>query len=158
MFLGNSGREMTVILVRTVGGSLADRVGGRRTLALAAPTAAGGLLMSAYLPTSAALLGVAVLGVGQALAVPAFGLLAIRSVTAQQQGLASGVFFSWFDAGVGTGAPFAGAAASVTDPSGALVAAALAVSLAPVAARLRPPRLVSTSSRAGNRRSMSSTT
>src|SRR5262249_21098721 len=98
--------------------------------------AAAGLVMAAFLPPAAALAGVAILGVGQALAVPSLGLLTIEPVTPEQQGIASGVFFAWFDAGVGLGAPFAGAVAAATEPAGALAAAAAAVALAPLAARL----------------------
>jgi MFS family permease len=133
---------VTVIVVRTLGGGVPDRFGGQRTLALAAPTAAAGLAMAAFLPTGLALAGVAVLGVGQALAVPALGLLAIESVPEEQHGVASGVFFSWFDAGVGVGAAFAGGIASVSDPPGALAAAAGAVAMAPIAALLRRTRAV----------------
>ncbi len=128
---------VTVIAVRTLGGSLPDRLGAGRLLALSAPTAAAGLVMAAFLPPALALAGVAILGVGQALAVPSLGLLAIEPVTPEQQGVASGVFFAWFDAGVGLGAPFAGAVAAVTEPSGALAAAAAAVALAPFASRIR---------------------
>jgi MFS family permease len=125
---------VTVIVVRTIWGSLPDRLGGARMLTIAAPTAAAGLVMAALLAPAAALAGVAVLGIGQALAVPALGLLAIGRVPEDQHGVASGVFFSWFDAGVGLGAPFAGLVAGLTDASGALVAAAVAVLLAPLAA------------------------
>jgi MFS family permease len=125
---------VTVILVRTLGGSTPDRLGGRRTLALAAPTAAVGLLVTAFAPGAGALAGVAVLGVGQALAVPALGLLALESVPATQQGVASGVFFAWFDAGVGLGGPLTGGVAGLVGAGGALGAAAAAVALAgPVA-------------------------
>jgi MFS family permease len=128
----------TVIAVRGLGGGIVDRAGAKRTLLLAAPLAAAGLVMAAFLPAAAALAGVGVLGVGQALAVPALGLLAIELVPSEQHGLASGVFFAWFDAGVGLGGPFAGAWAGATGPAGALAAAAGAVLLAPAAARFSP--------------------
>jgi hypothetical protein len=71
-----------------------------------------------------------VLAAGQALAVPALGLLALRGVPASRHGAASGVFFAFFDLGVGLGGPATGAAASLSrTPAGALLAAAAAVAL-----------------------------
>jgi MFS family permease len=131
---------VTVILVRTLGGSIPDRLGGSRTLLLAAPTAALGLLIAAFAPSAGALAGVAVLAVGQALAVPALGLLALESVPPTQQGVASGVFFAWFDAGVGLGGPSTGAVAGLVGADGALGAAAAAVALAGPIAIVRKSR------------------
>ncbi|MHB2000668.1 MAG: MFS transporter [Solirubrobacteraceae bacterium] len=131
---------VTVIVVRTLGGGLPDRCGGARTLAAAAPLAAAGLLMVALLPPAGALAGVLVLGVGQALAVPALGLIALRDVSPERYGLAAGAFFSWFDAGVGLGGPFAGAMAGLGGSGAALSAAAGAVAFSPavgIAARRR---------------------
>jgi predicted MFS family arabinose efflux permease len=118
-----------VILVRTLGAGLPDRHGGTRTLTVAAPLAAAGLLMAAFLPVGPALAGVAVLGLGQARAVPALGLLALERVPAELHGAAAGTFFAWFDGGVGLGGPVAGAAAGIGGASGALAVAAAAVLL-----------------------------
>ncbi|MHB1468458.1 MAG: MFS transporter [Solirubrobacteraceae bacterium] len=99
-----------------------------------------GLLMVALLPLAGALTGVLVLGVGQALAVPALGLIALRDVSPERYGLAAGAFFSWFDAGVGLGGPFAGAMAGLGGSGAALSAAAGAVAFSPavgIAARRR---------------------
>ena len=127
---------LTVIAVRTFAGGVPDRFGGRATLALAAPTAAAGLVIAAFAPGSAlALLGIVVLGIGQGPAVPALGLLALEPVPPAQHGAASGVFFAWFDAGVGLGGPLAGALAAAGGGDAALTGAAAAVALAaPVAA------------------------
>jgi predicted MFS family arabinose efflux permease len=78
--------------------------------------------------------GVIVLAAGQALAVPALGLLAIARVPPADQGAAAGAFFAWFDAGVGLGGLVAGAVAHATSASGALVAAAIAVASVPLVA------------------------
>jgi hypothetical protein len=78
--------------------------------------------------------GVVALGAGQALAVPALGLLALARVEPARHGAAAGLFFSWFDAGVGLGGPAAGVLASLGGPTGALVGAAIAVAYtAPIA-------------------------
>ena len=75
-----------------------------------------------------------VLSVGQGLAVPSLGLLALASVPPSRHGRTAGAFFAYFDAGVGLGGPAVGLAAHAADPSGALCAAAGAVlATAPVA-------------------------
>ena len=67
------------------------------------------------------------MAIGQGLAVPSLGLLALAGVPAGRHGRTAGAFFAHFDAGVGLGGPAAGLVARVTDPTGALVAAAGAV-------------------------------
>jgi predicted MFS family arabinose efflux permease len=117
-----------VIVTRTVGGSLPDRVGGRRTVVLFAGAEALGLLAYANADaTPLALIALVTLSIGQSLAVPGLGLLALAGVGSADQGAAAGLFFSWFDAGVGIGGPAVGAVASLAGPSGALEAAAVAV-------------------------------
>lgn len=122
---------LTVIAVRTLGANIPDRFGARTTIAAAAPTAAIGLLLIATAPV---IPGVVLLGAGQALAVPALGVLALANVEPARHGAAAGLFFSWFDAGVGLGGPAAGVLAQVGGPTGALVGAAMAVACtAPIA-------------------------
>jgi hypothetical protein len=92
----------------------------------------------ALAPTPAvALTALVALAVGQSLAVPGLGLLALAGVPAARQGAAAGLFFAWFDAGVGLGGPATGAVASLTGARGALAAAALAVGAAVVVVRPR---------------------
>jgi hypothetical protein len=67
-----------------------------------------------------------VAGCGQAVAVPALGLLALRGVPETQRGAASGTFFAFFDIGVGVGGPLLGAVASIAGADGAIAAGALA--------------------------------
>jgi len=82
-----------------------------------------------------AVVGVVVLAAGQALAVPALGLLALGRVPEARHGAASGLFFAWFDAGVGLGGPAVGLLAGAAGAGGALAGAAVAVACAaPVAA------------------------
>jgi hypothetical protein len=78
-----------------------------------------------------------VLAAGQGLAVPALGLLALARVPAGSQGAAAGLFFAFFDAGVGAGGPLAGALARMTSPSVALGLAAGAVASAALVAPRR---------------------
>jgi hypothetical protein len=74
-----------------------------------------------------ALIALAVMAIGQGLAVPSLGLLALASVPPSRHGRTAGAFFAYFDAGVGLGGPAVGLAARVADPTGALLAAAGAV-------------------------------
>jgi hypothetical protein len=117
-----------VVAVRTRGGSLPDRLGGRRTVLVATPLAVAGLLVVALGASPAlALGGTALLALGQGLAVPALGLLALARVPGRSHGAAAGLFFAFFDAGVGAGGPLAGGVARLTSPAGALMMAAGAV-------------------------------
>jgi predicted MFS family arabinose efflux permease len=115
-----------VIVVRVLGSGIPQRLGGRRVaIACAAIEAAG--LACVTLGGSAALLATAVFAAGQALAVPALGLLALADVPAARHGAAAGTFFAYFDAGVGLGGPTVGALVALTGPSGGMLGAALAV-------------------------------
>src|SRR4051794_11364489 len=129
-----------VIVVRTVGGAVPDRVGARRTAMAACTVAAAGLLALALARSPLPALGAtALLALGQALAVPALGLLVLTRVPAARAGAAAGMFFAFFDAGVGAGGPLTGLAARATSPSGALGTAAAAVAGAALIASFRPP-------------------
>jgi MFS family permease len=120
-----------VVAVRTFGATIPDRLGGRRTILLATPLAAAGLLATGLGGTPAiALAGTALLAAGQGLGVPALGLLALARVPPERHGTAAGLFFAFFDAGVGAGGPLAGGVARLTTPAGALVVAAGAVTAA----------------------------
>jgi predicted MFS family arabinose efflux permease len=125
----------TVIVMRTAGAAIPDRFGAARTLWFAAPVAAVGLAVAGTSRASVpAVAGVVVLAAGQALAVPALGLLALGRVPEARHGAAAGLFFAWFDAGVGLGGPAVGLLAGAAGPGGGLVGAAAAVACAaPVA-------------------------
>jgi predicted MFS family arabinose efflux permease len=135
----------TVIVVRVAGAGIPDRLGAARTLWLAAPAAAAGLAVAGATGSPALAIGaVVVLAAGQALAVPALGLLALRGVPEARHGAAAGLFFAWFDAGVGLGGPAVGVLAGATGPGGGLAGAAVAVALAaPVAAYSSMPSVAS---------------
>jgi predicted MFS family arabinose efflux permease len=130
---------VSVVAARTAGASIPDRAGSRRTVRCAAPLAAAGLLGTAFAPgTAATVAAVIALAAGQALAVPALGVLALTRVPPARQGAAAGLFFACFDAGVGIGGPAAGVLARATGPRGALTGAALAVACAAWAALVSP--------------------
>lgn len=131
-----------VIASRTILAGIPDRVGAPRMLTVAVVIEAVGLAGMA-LTTSApvAVVALVVMAVGQGLAVPSLGLLALASVPPSRHGRTAGAFFAYFDAGVGLGGPAVGLAARAADPTGGLLAAAGAVlATAPVVllARARP--------------------
>jgi MFS family permease len=124
-----------VILSRTVLAGVPDRFGAARTLSVAVSLEAAGL---AGLATASGaplgLVALVVMSLGQGLAVPSLGLIALASVPPSRHGRTAGAFFAYFDAGVGLGGPAVGVAARAADPTGALFAAAVAVLLtAPIA-------------------------
>jgi MFS family permease len=117
-----------VIVSRVVLGSLPDRLGARVVLFAAALVEAVGLVGFAYAHmTVLAVVALVVLSLGQGLAVPALGLLALADVPTEHHGAAAGAFFAWFDGGVGIGGPLVGVVARVLSPQSALVAAAVMV-------------------------------
>jgi predicted MFS family arabinose efflux permease len=59
--------------------------------------------------------------------VPALGLLALSRVAPERHGAAAGLFFAFFDAGVGAGGPLVGLVARLGSPGSALTAAGVAV-------------------------------
>jgi hypothetical protein len=113
---------------------------GTAVLCYAALGAVLGILPD-YVHSLVALTALVVMAVGQGLAVPSLGLLALASLPPSRHGRTAGAFFAYFDAGVGLGGPAIGLAARAADPSGGLFAAAGAVlATAPVALvrRARP--------------------
>ncbi|HTT31142.1 MAG TPA: MFS transporter [Solirubrobacteraceae bacterium] len=132
-----------VIASRTILAGVPDRFGAPRTLTVAVTLEAAGLAgMATATSPPLAVFALVVMAIGQGLAVPSLGLLALASVPPSRHGRTAGAFFAYFDAGVGLGGPVVGLAARAADPTGGLFAAAGAVlATAPVAllARARPP-------------------
>jgi MFS family permease len=124
-----------VIASRTIMAGIPDRLGAARTLTGAVVLESAGLAgVAAATSPPEALIALVVMAIGQGLAVPSLGLLALASVSPSRHGRTAGAFFAYFDAGVGLGGPAVGLAARVADPTGALLAAAGAVlATAPVA-------------------------
>ena len=129
-----------VIAVRTLGASVPDRWGGSRTLVVSTAVAAAGLaVVASGAAVAVAVAGTLLLAAGQGLGVPALGLPALANVPPERHGTAAGLFFAFFDAGVGLGGPAVGAVARLTTPGGSLLAAAGAVAAAGLVAT-RPRR------------------
>lgn len=127
-----------VIASRTVLRKLPDRLGGGRALVIAVGLESLGLAALALAhSTAVAIAALAVMALGQGLAVPSLGLLALAAIPAHRHGAAAGAFFAYFDAGVGLGGPAVGLAAELLDPGAALIAAAVAVAVAAPVALIR---------------------
>jgi predicted MFS family arabinose efflux permease len=136
-------------------GRLPDRIGPRRSAFFAALAQAAGLGLVAAAPSFAvALAGALVMGAGTSLIFPSLALLVVRRIDDAGRGAAMGAFTAFFDAGVGLGAPLAGAVAAVSDYRTAFAVAAgfaLAGALTGVLQRRRPapahPPAVTTAAR-----------
>jgi len=130
-----------IVLTRLVFGDLPDRMGAAPVAIAATVGEAFGLLLIAVahsLPV--ALLGGCAMGAAFALLNPSLMLIALGRVSQQARGAAMGTYTAFFDAGVGLGAPIAGAVAALTSYEGAFFFAA-AVCLASalmIFARLHP--------------------
>jgi MFS family permease len=118
-----------IVIARVAAGSLPDRFG-------AAPVAVGAVLVEALglvlislahsLPL--ALVGGMAMGAGFSLLNPSLMLIAVGRVSQAARGAAMGTYTAFFDAGVGLGAPLAGAMVALTSYGGAfLLAAGVAV-------------------------------
>jgi predicted MFS family arabinose efflux permease len=113
---------VTVIGARLLGAGIPDRLGATRTLRVCVLAEGAGLVALGVVHGSAPVLAaVVVLAAGQALAVPALGLRALARVAPERHGAAAGLFFAWFDAGVGLGGPLVGVVARATAPATAVV-------------------------------------
>jgi MFS family permease len=129
-----------IVIARLVAGNLPDRVGAAPVAIVTALIVAAGLVTIALAQSlPVALLGGAAMGAAFSLLNPSLMLIALGRVTAEARGAAMGTYTAFFDAGVGLGAPLAGAAAALTGYEGAfLFAAAVAVASALLSlARLR---------------------
>ena len=99
-----------VVLTRLVGGDLPDRVGPARVATAAALVEAVGLAtigLAQSLPVAIA--GALAMGAAFSLLYPSLSLIVVERVPETRRGAALGTFTAFFDAGVGLGAPLAGA-------------------------------------------------
>ncbi|HET6998736.1 MAG TPA: MFS transporter [Solirubrobacterales bacterium] len=121
-----------VVLTRLVGGDLPDRVGPARVATAAALVEAVGLTTLAFahsLPVAIA--GALAIGAAFSLLYPSLSLIVVNQVPEARRGAALGTFTAFFDAGIGLGAPLAGAAAALSSYEGSfLLGAAIALSSA----------------------------
>jgi MFS family permease len=131
-----------VVLTRLVGGDLPDRIGPARIAFAAAIVEAVGLVTIALahsLPVAIA--GALAMGAAFSLLYPSLSLIVVSEVSEARRGAALGTFTAFFDAGVGLGAPLAGAAAALSSYEGSfLLAAAIALGSAALIVTAIAPR------------------
>jgi MFS family permease len=114
-----------VVLIRTFGRKLPDRLGARSALILSFVNLAVGLATMGTWQTEAGLLvGTTIFAVGQALCYPSAVLLAMQAATAAERSAVVGGVTAFVDIAVALGALTLGAVASVTGYAGAFIAAA----------------------------------
>jgi MFS family permease len=133
-----------IVLVRTFGRKLPDRLGGRRTLALCFVNLAVGLaVIGAWQTVTGFLVGTAIFAVGQALSYPAAVLLAMETSSEAERSAVVGGVTAFVDVALGLGAFTLGAVAAVTGYAGAfLVSSVIALSGLLVLVPLRRSRKV----------------
>ncbi len=103
-----------VVGTRVVVGTLPDRLGERRTALGAGIVQAAGLAVIGVAGSLAvAVLGAVVMGMGMSLVFPSLALMVVERVGEERRGAAMGAFTSFFDLGVGLGAPLAGLVATL---------------------------------------------
>ena len=116
---------VAVALTRLTLSWLPDRIGAELSAAIAAVGHAGGLAILAVAHTlPVALLGSVVMGCGYSILFPSLALIAVQRSGEERRGAALGFFTAFFDAGMGIGAPLAGAIATVAGYGGMFWAAA----------------------------------
>ena len=114
-----------VVLTRLVAGHLPDRVGPARCAVAAAAVEAAALVAIGLAQSIAvALAGALAMGAAFSLLYPSLSLVVVGRVSEKRRGAALGTFTAFFDAGVGFGAPLAGAAAALAGYQGAFMLAA----------------------------------
>jgi MFS family permease len=133
-----------VVLVRTFGRKLPDRLGGRRTLMLCFVNLAVGLATIGVWQTETGLLvGTAIFAVGQALSYPAAVLLAMETSSEAERSAVVGGVTAFVDVALGVGAFTLGAVAAITGYAGAfLVSSVIALSGLLVVIPLRRSRAI----------------
>jgi len=121
-----------VVLTRLVGGDLPDRVGPARVATAAALVEAAGLTTLAFAQSlGVAIAGALAIGAAFSLLYPSLSLIVVNQVSEARRGAALGTFTAFFDAGIGIGAPLAGAAAALSSYEGSfLLGAAIALGAA----------------------------
>lgn len=113
-----------IVVARLFLGDLPDRAGPARVAIGAVLAEAVGLLTIGFAPSlPVAVLGGVAMGAGFSLLNPSLMLIVVDQVNAAARGAALGTFTAFFDAGVGVGAPIAGAVAALSSYEGAFILA-----------------------------------
>lgn len=115
-----------VIVIRSAGARIPDRLGAVRSVRISLPCAAAGLaIIGGWRTVPGLVTGTFVLGVGVALGTPAIFMLALQRVPATERGAAMGTVSMSLDLALGLGPASFGLVAAATDRGAAFLAAAL---------------------------------
>jgi MFS family permease len=115
-----------IVLVRTFGRKIPDRLGARSTLMLCFVNLGLGLATMGIWQSQAGLLvGTAIFAVGQALSFPAAVLLAMQASTEAERSAVVGGVTAFVDVALGVGAFVLGGVAAITGYAGAFVVGAV---------------------------------
>ncbi|MDQ3991278.1 MAG: MFS transporter, partial [Actinomycetota bacterium] len=115
-----------VLLIRSFGASIPDRVGHARTASVSLALSAGGLALIGGWGRPAGLFsGTALFAVGQALAFPALMTIAVSRASAADRGAVIGTFTAFVDVAFGIGPISLGPVAATFGYPGVFVASAM---------------------------------
>jgi MFS family permease len=121
---------VTVVVARLALSWLPDRVGPHATAVAAGCAQALGLAAIALAGgTGLAVVGALIMGAGFSLSFPSLALIVVEQVDERTRGAAMGAFTSFFDLGMGIGAPLAGAISAVAGYPTAFAVASAAAAL-----------------------------
>lgn len=137
-----------VVGSRLLGSRVPDRLGGRRSAAMAAGTEAAGLAIIALAGHwTLAAAGAMLVGAGWSMLFPSLALMVVTGAGEQRRAEALGTYTAFFDLGFGLGAPLIGAVAALAGyPAAFWVAAAFALGDG-IVTGTAPPRVRATLTR-----------
>jgi predicted MFS family arabinose efflux permease len=122
-----------VLLIRSFGARIPDRLGPVRTARSSLVASALGLALMGTVRSPAGLfVGAGIFAIGQSLAFPALMTIAVSGAPPSERGAVVGTFTAFFDLAFGTGALGLGAVAEVLGYSGAFASAALVAAIGAV--------------------------
>jgi MFS family permease len=139
VILANS---LTLLVLRSVGARIPDRLGALRTARFALVcTPAGLAIMGLWAEVPGLFVGAVVLGFGQAFAFPALMTIAVNNAPARERGSVMGTFTAFFDLSFGLGAMALGAVAHAVGYNGAFLTAMGVASIGLTMILVAPPRV-----------------
>jgi MFS family permease len=139
VILANS---LTILLLRSVGARIPDRLGSLRTARLALICNPVGLAtMGLWAAVPGLFIGAVVLGIGQAFAFPALMTIAVNNAPARERGSVMGTFTAFFDLSFGGGAIVLGAVAHAAGYNGAFLTAMGVASIGLLILVVAPPKV-----------------
>jgi predicted MFS family arabinose efflux permease len=136
---------VVIMLFRSIGARIPDRMGPLRTARVAMSFAPAGLLiMGLWRSVPGLFVGAIVLACGQALAFPALMTVAVGSAPANERGSVMGTFTAFFDLSFGGGVLTLGVISEAIGYNGAFIVAGAVAAIGLAVVTLAPPRVPTT--------------